>query len=65
MNTDICLPLVNYTPTDANAFKVLADFSRATRAAGWTKQQLDDVIAECMSSNYQHLISTVFKRCMI
>jgi hypothetical protein len=36
-------------------------FSRAARRDGWTKAEIDAVLTECQSGDYDHLLQTMIK----
>jgi hypothetical protein len=44
---------------DGNAFSIMGRFSRAARRAGWTKEDIDAVLDDAKSGDYDHLL-TVF-----
>ena len=50
---------VAFTLTNDNAHVLLANFSRAARAAGWTKIQVEEVTARAMLRNYHLLQCTL------
>lgn len=59
MNSGAVRAPVNFKVTGANAFELLIDFSRAARAAGWTKIQIDETVDQAMSGDYEHLQCTL------
>jgi hypothetical protein len=44
---------------DGNAFSLMAAFKHQAEKEGWTKEEIDCVLKECRSSNYQHLLNTL------
>lgn len=44
---------------DGNAFSLMGNFSREARRQGWTKEEIDTVIKECTSGDYDHLLCTL------
>lgn len=44
---------------DGNAFSLMGAFRQQAKKENWTKQEIDLVIEEAMSSNYSHLLSTL------
>ena len=38
---------------------VLGVFKRAARKQGWTPEEIDPVIKEAMSGDYNHLLATI------
>lgn len=45
--------------TDGNAFALMGTFSRQARKDGWTKEEIDEVLKEAMSGDYDNLIVTL------
>ncbi len=52
---------VNYVLVgiDGNAFSVLGTFRRNAQEQGWTKSEIDTVMNEAMSGDYDHLLATI------
>jgi hypothetical protein len=48
---------------DGNAFFLIGSFTRQARREKWTPEEIDEVIQECMSNDYDHLLSTLVKYC--
>jgi hypothetical protein len=46
---------------DGNAFALMGVFSKAARRQGTPKEEVDAVIKECMSGDYDHLLSTLME----
>lgn len=46
---------------DGNAFSPMAAFSRQARREKWTKEEIESVMKECRSGNYDHLLQTLMK----
>ena len=44
---------------DGNAFSLMGTFRNKARRQGWTMQEVDIVIEECMKGDYNHLLSTL------
>ena len=44
---------------DGNAFSLMAHFRRAALRQGWTKEDVDDVLKEAKSGDYDHLLCTL------
>lgn len=44
---------------DGNAFFLLGAFQRAAREQGWTKGEIEAVMTEAKSSDYNHLLSVL------
>jgi len=50
---------MNLVGLDGNAFSLMGAFSSNARRQGWPKEDIDKVIAECTSGDYNHLLSTL------
>ena len=48
---------------DGNAFALMGAFSQAAKRQGWTKEEIDKVLTECKSSDYNHLLHTLVCHC--
>jgi hypothetical protein len=48
---------------DGNAFFLMGAFKSQARKEGWTKEEIDEVIKECTSSDYDHLLQTLLSHC--
>lgn len=44
---------------DGNAFNLMGAFQRQARREGWSQEEIDRVLAECLSGNYDHLLATL------
>jgi hypothetical protein len=44
---------------DGNAFSLMGAFKQAARRQGWNKTQIDTVINDCMSGDYNHLLGVL------
>ena len=44
---------------NGNAFVLMGAFSSQARKEGWTKEEIDEVLIECMSGDYNHLLCTL------
>jgi len=54
---------LDLTSVDGNAFMLMGAFSRAARNAGWSKDEIDEVMKECQSGDYDHLVQTLMTYC--
>lgn len=54
---------LNLVGQDGNAFSLMGVFSRQARREGWTKEEIDSVIKECTSGDYDHLLATLIDHC--
>lgn len=46
---------------DGNAFALMGAFKNAARKQKWTPDEIDVVLKECMSGDYDHLLATLCK----
>lgn len=44
---------------DGNAFALMGAFSRNASRQGWTRDEIDTVMKECRSGDYDHLLCTL------
>lgn len=49
-------PVVELVGQDGNAFVIMGLCQKAARRAGWTKEQVDAVMAEMRAGDYDHLL---------
>lgn len=54
---------LDLTSIDGNAFSLMAQFKRQARREEWTKEEIDKVLAECRSGDYDHLVATLCEYC--
>jgi len=48
---------------DGNAYSLMGAFRRQARLEDWTKEEIDEVLHEAMSEDYDHLVSTLISHC--
>lgn len=48
---------------DGNAFSLMGAFQRQARKEKWTAKEIKEVIDECMTGDYNHLIATLADHC--
>jgi hypothetical protein len=48
---------------DGNAFSLMGAFSKQAKREGWTTAEIQDVIDEAKSGDYDNLITTLDKHC--
>ena len=48
---------------DGNAFALMGAFQRQARKEGWTKEEIKEVLDECQSDDYDHLLATLAEHC--
>ena len=44
---------------NSNAFFLMGAFSKAARRQGWSSEEINLVLDECRSSDYDHLLQTL------
>ena len=59
MNPTTSRAPVDFTVTNDNALSLLAGFSRAARAAGWTAEQIKETMDRAMLRDYPLLQATL------
>lgn len=52
---------MNITELDGNAFAIMGAFSKQAQRQGWSKEEIDFVISEMQSGDYDNLIQTLLK----
>ena len=48
---------------DGNAFALLGAFQRQARKEGWIKEEIDQVINDATSGDYDHLLRVLMEHC--
>lgn len=56
---------LNLVGIDGNAFSIMASFREQAKRDGWTKEEIDEVLNDAMSSDYNHLVYTISKYCTL
>ncbi len=46
---------------DGNAFSIMGSFKREAKKSGWTKEEIDEVLNEATSGDYNHLLTTIME----
>ena len=54
-------PVVVLVGENGNAFAIMGACKRAAQRAGWTADQINDVLEEMMSGDYDHLLQVAAK----
>lgn len=54
---------LNLFGLDSNAFSLLGAFKNQARKEHWTKEEIDVVLKEAMSGDYDHLLCTLSDHC--
>lgn len=49
----------NIANSDGNAFALIGGWKRAARQEGWSDDEINAVIAEAKSGDYDHLVQTI------
>ena len=50
---------MNLVGIDGNAFMILGAFSTTAKRQGWTQEEVDKVLEEAQSGDYDHLLQTI------
>ena len=58
MKTPVRLNLVGL---DGNAFSLMGAFRKAAHRQGWTPEEIQEVLDECMEGDYNHLLKTLME----
>lgn len=48
---------------NGNAFAIMGAFQRQAKREGWTSQEIQLVLTEAKSSDYDHLLATILLHC--
>ena len=48
---------------DGNAYSLMGAFQKQARREGWSKEEIDAVLDECYSGDYNHLLCTLSDVC--
>ena len=48
---------------NGNAFMIMAVFKRQATREGWSKKEIDAVLKEAKSNDYNHLLATISNHC--
>ena len=54
---------LNLIGLDGNAFSLMGAFIRQAKKEEWTSEEIDTVIQEAKSADYNHLITTLDNYC--
>lgn len=63
MTTTIKTVNLELVGIDGNAFAIMGAFQRQARREGWTKDEIEDVMTEAKSGDYDHLLQTFVQHC--
>lgn len=50
---------------NGNAFMIMGVFQRQARREGWTDDEINAVLTEAKSGDYDHLLATIVNHCEI
>lgn len=62
VNKTVNLDLVG---KNGNAFVIMGLFGAQAKQEGWTKEEIDAVIEEAKSKDYNHLLATIVNHCEV
>jgi hypothetical protein len=48
---------------DGNAFSIMGAFRRQALREGWTEEEIERVLTEAKSKDYDHLLNTIMAHC--
>ena len=51
----------DFSQVNGNAVALMIAFSRAAASQGWSKEEVDVVLNDCMSKDYVHLCNVLAK----
>jgi hypothetical protein len=54
-------PKLKIIGKDGNAFSILGEARRAAKKAGWSQAEVEKMLRESMSGDYNNLLATVSK----
>lgn len=54
---------LNLVGLDGNAFSLMGTFSRQARREGWSKEEIDSILTDCKSGDYNHLLCVLMDHC--
>lgn len=49
---------------NGNAFMIISIFQKQAKREGWTQDEIDLVLIQARSSNYNHLLATIENHCV-
>ncbi len=58
----VAKPELRLVGQDGNAFAILGRAQHAARCAGWSKDEVEAMVAEATSTDYDHLLATMMDR---
>jgi hypothetical protein len=55
---------LDLTIVSGDAFALMGAFSLCARCEGWTKEEIDAVLLDCQSGDYDHLVGVLSNLCV-
>jgi hypothetical protein len=52
---------MNMVGMDGNAFNLMAQFEKRAKSDKWTSEEIQYVLHQCMSGDYDHLLSVLLR----
>ena len=62
INKTVNLDLIG---VNGNAFMIMGVFRKQAVREGWSKEEIDAVLKEAKSSDYDHLLATIVNHCEV
>ena len=54
-------PMLQLVGGDSNALAILGKARRVARESGWSQDEIDEMLEEAMSGDYDHLLRTMMR----
>lgn len=54
---------LDLTKCDGNAFALMGAFNVEAIRAGWTREEINSILNECMSGDYDNLVRVLSSHC--
>lgn len=54
---------LNLVGLDGNAFNLMGKFQRQARREGWLQAEINEVLEECKTGDYDHLLYALQEHC--
>lgn len=54
---------LNLIGVNGNAFMIMGVFRKQAKKEGWTPEEIEDVMTEAKSGDYNHLLATIENHC--
>ena len=55
-------PIVRLIGADGNSYAVISACKRAARQAGWSEEEVTELVSDMMSGDYYHLLGIAMDR---